>query len=137
MLVDEPREQRVGAEAAQEAGRADHLLRAVQRRLHAEPALASRARERLVPLRARRVGGREQRAQPRDPLLGAEAVEAASPRLEKYWRGTFSGRRTGSRRRTETTSAPAASAFSHSVAAAMPGADDRRPSSAYSCGSYA
>ena len=44
----------------------------------------------------------------------------ARPRAEKYSRGTLSGRRTGSRRRTETTSAPAASAFSHSVAAAMP-----------------
>ena len=52
----------------------------------------------------------------------------ARPRGEKYSRGTFSGRRSGSRRRTETTSAPAASAFSHSVAAARPGADDRRRS---------
>ena len=36
----------------------------------------------------------------------------------KRWRGRFRGRRSGSRLLTETTSAPAASAFSHSVAAA-------------------
>ena len=58
----------------------------------------------------------------------------ASPRREKSGRGTLSGRRTGSRRRTEVTRAPAASAFSHSVAAAIP-APTTTTSSAYSCGS--
>ena len=57
-----------------------------------------------------------------------------APREER--RGTLSGRRSGSRRRTETTSRPAASAFSHSVAAAMP-APTTATRRAYSCGSYA
>ena len=122
MLLDERAQQRVVLEAAPEAGRADHLLRAVQRRLDAEAALApSRARA-ARPTRGpggydgassrRRSAARSSRRRPRG--------SRASPRRENSARGTFSGRRTGSRRRTETTAAPAASAFSHSVAAAMP-----------------
>ena len=53
---------------------------------------------------------------------------------EKSGRGAFSGRRPGSRRRTDVTRAPAASAFNHSVAAAIP-APTTTTSSAYSCGS--
>ena len=64
------------------------------------------------------------------------AWKEARPRFEKYGRGTFSGRRSGSRRRIEITSAPAASAFSHSVAAAIP-APTIATRDAYSCGSYA
>ena len=52
----------------------------------------------------------------------------------KSGRATLSGRRAGSRRRTETTSAPASSAFSHSVAAAIP-APTIATRDAYSCGS--
>ena len=81
-----------------------------------------RARERLVPARAR--AGTTARAASRSSAArssGAEPVEAARARgARSTARGTFSGRRSGSRRRTETTSAPAASAFSHSVAAASP-----------------
>ena len=51
---------------------------------------------------------------------GGERWNDASPRRVRYGRGTFSGCRTGSRRRTEITVEPAASAFSHSVAAASP-----------------
>ena len=59
-----------------------------------------------------------------------------SPRREKSGRGTFSGRRRGSRLRMEATRAPAASALRHSVAAAIP-APTTATSSAYSCGWYA
>ena len=52
----------------------------------------------------------------------------------KNGRATLSGRLAGSRRRTETTSEPAVSAFSHSVAAAMP-APTTATREAYSCGS--
>ena len=54
----------------------------------------------------------------------------------KSGRATLSGRRAGSRRRTETTSAPASRAFNHSVAAAIP-APTIPTRDAYSCGSYA
>src|ERR671918_1178595 len=60
----------------------------------------------------------------------------ARPRRLKSSRGRFRGRRSGSRRRTETTDAPAASAFSHSVAAAIP-APTTSTQSAYPCGWYA
>ena len=96
--------------------------------LDAEAALALGLRERLVPRGARRdrTAPTARGASPRAARRRARGTPAR-PRFEKNGRGTLSGRRSGSRRRTETTSAPAASAFSHSVAAAMPGADDRDP----------
>src|SRR5205823_11147689 len=46
---------------------------------HAEPALSSRAPERLIPLRAGRVGGRRQRAETLGPLTRSQAVVAGEP----------------------------------------------------------
>ena len=91
-------------------------------RLDAEAALVRGALERLVPLRARAgTTARRDAAQERGPLAPAAwRGSRRRPRREKSGRGTLSGRRAGSRRRTETTVAPAASAFSHSVAAAIP-----------------
>ena len=132
-VVDELREQRVVAEPAPEAGRADHLLGAVH--LGRDPEAGAGPLERLVPGPAGRVGRREQRGEKRRALGRRRARGSrASPRREKSGRGTLSGRRTGSRRRTDVTRAPAASAFSHSVAAAIP-APTTATSSAYSCGS--
>ena len=55
-------------EAAPEPGRADDLLGAVQRRLDPEAPVACRSLERLVPLRARRIGRRG------EPRAGARAA---------------------------------------------------------------
>ena len=93
-------------------------------------------RERLVPRASLRVRRRRVRAQQADSLVGVVRWNDARPRCVNSGRGRLSGRRSGSRRRTDTTDAPAASAFSHSVAAAIP-APRTSTSSAYSCGSYA
>ena len=92
--------------------------------------------ERRVPARARRVRRHEQLVQKRRPPAGASAWKPGARAARSTGRGTLSGRRTGSRRRTEIPRAPAASAFSHSVAAAMPAPTTARRR-AYSCGSYA
>ena len=125
-------------EPAQETGRADDLARPVHRRLDAEPTLARRRGDRLVPLAARAGTRRPSSAGAgRRARRRVEAWNAGkAPAREAAAVGRFSGRRSGSRRRTETTNAPAASAFSHSVAAAIP-APTTTTSSAYSCGSYA
>src|SRR6185369_9101649 len=73
----ELRKQRVGSEAAAEAGRADHLLCTVELRLHAEAALGNGVRDRLVPVRPGRVRRRDEATQERGPLLSAGAPEAA------------------------------------------------------------
>ena len=84
------------------------------------PSAAARA-QRLVEPGSGRIGRGQQRRQASAARSSAGSCwNAARPRREKYGRGTFSGLRAGSRRRTETTSAPASSAFSHSVAAARP-----------------
>src|SRR5581483_6990026 len=67
---------------------------------------------------------------------GAVRWNPARPRFEKNGRGALSGRRSGGRRRIDVTSAPAASAFRHSVAAAIP-APTTTIRAPYSCGSYA
>ena len=114
------------AEAALEAGRADDLIGAVELRRDAEATLARRRGRWARPRRARGVGGRRPGTQERETRSSGERADgtAARPRRVNSSRGRFSGRRTGSRRRTETTDEPAASAFSHSVAAAMPAPSD-------------
>ena len=79
VLGDEAREQPVVPKAAPESRRADHLGAAVHRLLHAEPALSSRALERLVPVGAGRVGRGRQRAEALDPLARPQAVVAREP----------------------------------------------------------
>ena len=109
------------AEAALEAGRADDLLGAVELRRDAEAALARRPGDRLVPGAAGRVGrAPTRRGAAPTRSSGAVRWKPARPRRVKSSRGRFRGRRSGSRRRTETTVEPAARAFSHSVAAAIP-----------------
>ena len=135
VLSHEAREQRVVLVSTPEAGRADDLVGAVDGPLDSEAPLGRRPLDRLVE--GARPPGRRARA-----AAGAARARCgegrrwkdARPRFVRYWRGTFSGRRTGSRRRTEITVAPAASAFSHSVAAASP-APTTQTLSAYPCGS--
>ena len=79
------------------------------------PARAARPRRGPAGRTARAAAAARRRAR---GAAGVEGGEAAAARSSGA--GTFSGRRSGSRRRTEITSAPAASAFSHSVAAASP-----------------
>ena len=109
------------SESAQEAGRADDLLGPVDGSLDRNR--PSRAAAAIGSSHCRPGGYDGGRAAAEE----AGAVGRRSTRgmrrgrgAVKSGRGTFSGRRSGSRRRTETTAAPAASAFSHSVAAAMP-----------------
>ena len=123
VLGDEPREQRVVSGNPRTNPVAQITC---SRAVHASaprgtgPRAAARASG-SSHRRPGRIRRGEQRAQARRPLVAARAGGTArGPRWEKYWRGTLSGRRSGSRRRTDTTSAPAASAFSHSVAAASP-----------------
>ena len=120
-----------------EPGGADHLLGAVQ--LAARPGSGPRARPARAARpscgRADRTARRSRAAAPPARARGA-ARKPARPRFVNSCRATLSGRRAGSRRRTETTSAPASSAFSHSVAAAIP-APTIATRDAYSCGSYA
>ena len=89
VLVDERAQQRVVLEAAQEAGRADHLLGAVQRRLDAE-ALAG-ARERLVPARPGGYEGASSVRRIAARSAGAVRWKPSSARRENHSRGTFSG----------------------------------------------
>ena len=120
-------------EPAPEAGGADDLRRAVHLRLDAEPRRRPARAARPTRGRAGRTARAASRGSPRArpaPWRGS----ARSPRREKSGRGTLSGRRSGSRRRTDVTRAPAASALRHSVAAAIP-APTTATSSAYSCGS--
>ena len=64
--------------------------------------------ERPVPLAAGRIGGSAKRASNSARCPAGAASKAARPRFENSGLATFSGRRSGSRRRTEVASAPAA-----------------------------
>ena len=94
------------AKPAPEAGRADDLLGS--RSPGARRGTVPRARAARAARPTRGPAGTTERAARAAgrALLVRERVEAASPRCEKSGRGTLSGRRTGSRRRTETTSRP-------------------------------
>ena len=135
--VDEAREQRVVLEAAPEAGRADRSARrrsptarrgSGPRPPRARAARPTRARAgttaraaRAGAPRARRGAVRWKPASPRREKSGARHVERPPHRLAPPHRDDR---------------APAASAFSHSVAAARP-APTTATRRAYSCGSYA
>ena len=73
---------------------------------------------------------------PRRNAARSPARYSSRPRFVKNGRGRLSGRSTGSRLRTDTTSAPDSRALRHSVAAAIP-APITATLRAYSCGSYA
>ena len=89
VLLDEPAQQRVVREAAAEAGRADHLIRAVElaAATRKRPSRA-RALERLVPAAARRVRRlAEARASSSARSARGVAWKPARPRFEKSGRG--------------------------------------------------
>ena len=121
VLGDEPREQRVVLEAAHEAGRADHLLAPVERRLDAEPPLGRGHGQRLVPV-----------CRPADTTERAalRSLAARSPGREAVEVGEAAAREVLARHVQRPPQrlapphrddlGPPPSAFSHSVAAARP-----------------
>ena len=122
VLVDERGEQRVVAEAAPEARRADHLLGAVRARARRGTGLrAPRARAARPSSRPRGYDGRGELAQERGPLGRRRGVEGGEPALReerpRHVQRPPQRLAPPHRRRRPR---PAASAFSHSVAAAMP-----------------